>query len=225
MLILGLYFVRYGQSTKYFSQDGQYSFYSKRSIGGISLVNMPGDGDTGGGTIYVYDEIEKNVIYKFESSWLRADIEASEFSSYDGGVFNCKSGHFFHLPRQLKKIKSFHYQTKKIKSGLNIDIEYNLERAQRALHIYKSPQENGYLYFINIPERKISIETHLIIIEKTKDYLNITLDSIVNIAVKGNTVGYWKAPNKVDIDFAEKLTKNDIENLFREQIKIQTEKK
>uniref|UniRef100_UPI00404A9F07 hypothetical protein n=1 Tax=Gelidibacter sp. TaxID=2018083 RepID=UPI00404A9F07 len=104
----GLSFVRYGQSEKYFSEDGQYSFYSKRSIGGISLFNTPGDGDTGGGTIYVYDEIEKKVIFRFESTWLRADMEASEFSSYDGGVFNCKSGHWFKLPRPLKPTNKYY---------------------------------------------------------------------------------------------------------------------
>lgn len=106
-MIFGLYFVRYGQSQKHFSDDGQYSFYSKRSIIGISIINMPGDGDTGGGTIYVYDEMEKKVIFRFESTWLRADMDASEFSRYDGGVFNCKSGHWFKLPRPLKPIKDF----------------------------------------------------------------------------------------------------------------------
>ena len=66
-------------------------------------MSLPGDGDTGGGTIYVYDEIEKKVIYQFESSWLVADMQASEFSSFDGGVFNCKAGHWFNLPRPIKK--------------------------------------------------------------------------------------------------------------------------
>lgn len=103
MIIIGLYHFRYGKSQKYFSEDGQYSFYSKRNIYDISLINAPGDGDTNGGTIYVFDEIEKKVIYQFESSWLRADMEASGFSSYNNGAFNCKSGHWFNLPRPIKE--------------------------------------------------------------------------------------------------------------------------
>lgn len=66
-------------------------------------MSLPGDGDTGGGTIYVYDEIEKNVISQFESSWLRADMEMCDFSNYDGALFSCKAEFQFNLPRPIKK--------------------------------------------------------------------------------------------------------------------------
>ena len=43
LIVFGLLNFRYGKSQKYFSQDGQYSFYSKKSIFGITLFSMPGD--------------------------------------------------------------------------------------------------------------------------------------------------------------------------------------
>ena len=121
LMLFGLSLIRYNQSQKHFSVDGQYSFYAKRSLFGRTLTTMPGDGDTGGGTIYLYDEIEKKVILQFETSWVRADMEACQFSS-DGEVFYSKSvdGPWFNLPRPLKKMPS--RTDKKIKSGFNIEI-------------------------------------------------------------------------------------------------------
>lgn len=99
--VYGLLSLRFNQSPKHYSKDGQYSFYSKRSLFGASFFSAPGDGDTGGGTIYVYDERDQKVIYQFESSWIRADMEASGFGKVDGGMFICKSGYNFELPRPL----------------------------------------------------------------------------------------------------------------------------
>lgn len=101
LIIFGLYHFRYGKSSKQYSLDGQYSFYYKRSLLGITLMSMPGDGDIGSGTIYVYDELEEKVIFQFESSWVKSDMEASEFSKLDGGFYSCKSGHSIKLPRPL----------------------------------------------------------------------------------------------------------------------------
>jgi hypothetical protein len=223
LMIFGLCFVRYGQSPKYFSQDGQYSFYSKRSIFGITLMSMPGDGDTGGGTIYVYDEIEKNVISQFESSWLRADMGMCDFSNYDGGIFSCKAEFRFNLPRPIKKMSL--RIDKNLKSEFNIVLKTNYETAQKAMYFYKSWDKNRYIYDIRIPNKKLTIRTMIIVEEKASDILNITLDSILHHNVGGNTVGYYREPNKDDIDFAEKLTKIEIENLFREQVYKQNEKK
>ena len=222
-MIFGLSLIRNGKSQKHFSQDGQYSFYSKRSIFGITLFSMPGDGDTGGGTIYVYDEIEKNVIFQFESSWIRSDMEASEFTSYDGGAFNCKSGHWFNLPRPIKKMSS--RIDKNLKSEFNIVLKTNYETAQKAMYFYKSWDKNRYIYDIRIPNKKLTIRTMIIVEEKASDILNITLDSILHYNVRGNTVGYYREPNKDNIVFAEKLTKIEIENLFKEQVYKQNEKK
>lgn len=222
-MIFGLYHLRYGKSQKYFSEDGQYSLYSKRSIAGISLVNMPGDGDTGGGTIYVYDEIEKKVIYQYESTWLRANMEASDFNNYEGGYYSDKSGHRFNLPRPLKKMSS--RINKNIKSGFKIKLNTNYDTAQKSMYFSKSAYKNRCMYDIRIPSRKLTLTTMIIVEEKAEDILNITLDSILNYTVRGNTVGFYSEPKKEDIDFAEQLNKSEIENLFKEQVYKQIEKK
>jgi hypothetical protein len=223
LIILGLYYIRFAPSVKHFSQDGQYSFYSKRSIFGITLFSMPGDGDTGGGTIYVYDEVEKNVIFSFESSWVRADMEASEFSSYDGGTFSCKSGHRFKLPRPIKNTAS--RIGKNLKSDFNIVLKTNYKAAQKAMYFYEAWDKVRCMYDIQIPNKRLTIRTMIIVKEKAPDLLHITLDSILDYTVEGNTVGYYLQPNKDDIDFAENLTRIEIENLFKDQVYSQLREK
>lgn len=222
-IVFALSLVRYGKSQKYFSEDGQYSFYSKRSIGGISLLNAPGDGDTGGGTIYVYDEIEKKVISQFETTWIRVSMEVCEFSNYDGGIFSCKAAFRINLPRPLKKMSS--RINKNIKSGFNIKLNTNYDTAQKSMYFSKYAYKNRYMYDIRIPSRKLTLTTMIMIEEEAKGILNITLDSILHYTVRGNTVGYYREPKKDDIDFAEKLTKSEIESLFKEQVKKQIEEK
>jgi hypothetical protein len=116
LILFGLFYVRYDESPKHYSEDGQYSFYSKRSVFDASIMSMPGDGDTGRGTIYVFDEIAEKEIYQFESSWLRSDMEASGFSEVDGGMFICKSGYSFVLPRPLNTSKQTN-ELKKLKDN------------------------------------------------------------------------------------------------------------
>lgn len=223
-MIFGLTYVRYGQSQKYYSQDGQYSVYSKRSITGISHFNMPGDGDTGGGTIYLYDEIEKKVISRFESSWIRSDMEMCEFSNYDGGIFSCKAEFRFNLPRPLKKIAPKRID-KNIKSGYNINVNTDFKTAQKTMHFSKSSLNDWFIYNVRIPDRNLLITTSILVEEKETAILNITLDSILKITIRGNTVRYYSEPKKNDIDFAVKLTKHDIEKLFKEQVYKQIENK
>ncbi len=216
-MIFGLSYVRFGQSQKYYSQDGQYSIYSKRSIAGISHFNMPGDGDTGGGTIYIYDEIEKKVLSRFESSWIRSDMEMCEFSNYDGGIFSCKAEFRYNLPRPLKNI-SPKIIDKNIKSGYNIKVNTDFKMAQKLMHFSKSSLNDWFIYNLRIPDKKLLITTSIFVEETETTILNITLDSILNIIIRGNTVGYYSKPKKDNIDFAVNLTKQEIENLFKEQV-------
>ena len=104
-------------------------------------------------------------------------------------------------------------------------LETNYETAQKAMYFYKSWDKNRYMYDIRIPNKKLTLKTMIILEEKTSDVLSITLDSILHYNVKGNTIGYYREPNKDDIDFAEKSTKIEIEDLFKELVYKQIKKK
>lgn len=222
LIIYGLSFFRYGQSQKYFSADGQYSFYSKMNI--FEFRRLTTMGYSIGGTVYIFDEIEKKVISQFESSWLKADMEMCDFSNYDGGIFSCKAKFRFNLPRPLKNISPKKID-KKIKSGFNIKVNTDFETAQKTMHFYKSSFKDRFMYYVRIPDRKLMITTSIFVKEKESDILNITLDSILHCIIKGNTVGYYSKPKKEDVDFAVKLTEIEIENLFKEQVYKQIENK
>lgn len=217
LIIFGISLIRYDQSQKYYSQDGQYSFYSKRSVFSNIRMSMPGNGDAGGGTIYIYDEIENKVIFQFESSWIRSDMDASEFTNYNGGSFICKSGYWFNLPRPIQEVEPKRIDNK-IKSGINVRIKGSLQDAQKIMHFSRYSDKGKFGYYIKVPEKKLSIRTAIIIAKKDNHFLNITLDSILDFTIHGNTIGYWHKPKKEDIEYSKKLTKIEIEDLFREQI-------
>ncbi|MEO1516097.1 MAG: hypothetical protein AAFV95_13825 [Bacteroidota bacterium] len=101
--LYGASLIRLEANPKQFSQDNQYSFYARKSLFAVQYMTAPGDGSATCGTIYVYDEVVQAVIYQFESSDLGTDLEASQFSAVDGGMFICKSGESVALPRPLKR--------------------------------------------------------------------------------------------------------------------------
>ncbi len=109
----------------------------------------------------------------------------------------------------------------RIKSDFETEKLSNFEEAKKAMTFYESSQKERFIYHIEIPKRKMEITTKIAVTEKPKGILNIKLDSILSYTVQGSGFIFWSGIDKDDVNYAENLTKNEIENLFKEQVEKQ----
>lgn len=110
------------------------------------------------------------------------------------------------------------YEDIQIKSDFEIEKQSNFEEAKKAMTFYESSQEERFIYDIEIPKRKMRIVTKIAVTEKPVGVLNIKLDSILSYTVQGSGTLFWGGIDKDDVDYAKNLTKEEIENLFKEQL-------
>jgi len=106
----------------------------------------------------------------------------------------------------------------RMKSDFETEKQSNFEKAKKAMTFYESSQEERFIYYIEIPKRKMNITTKIVITEKPTGILNIKLDSILSYTVQGSGFIFWSGIDKDDVEYAENLTKDEIESLFKEQI-------
>ena len=107
------------------------------------------------------------------------------------------------------------------KSNLETSLQTDIYNAKDKLYIYQSEQENRYIYSIQMPDRKASIETKIELKELENGYLKIKLDSILNYRIEGTGIIFSSRYNKEDVEYLDGLQKTEIEKLFIEQINEQ----
>ncbi len=119
------------------------------------------------------------------------------------------------LPRFYKDIR--------IKSDFETQKRIGFKQAKEKMSFYESSQKERYIYHILIPNRKMSIQTKIIIQEKNSGILNIKLDSILSYTVRGNGFLIWSGINEDDVNYGNSLTKKEIESLFETQLNKQVQ--
>ncbi|MDY8134458.1 hypothetical protein [Aquimarina sp. 2201CG5-10] len=111
------------------------------------------------------------------------------------------------------------------KSDVEIIVKSDLLKAKNGMDLYKSEQENRYIYVIQIPKRKASIVTKIKMEELQDGYLKIQLDSILNYRIEGTGNIFLNKYDREDVKYLNDLSRIEIEKLFLERLKKQLNEK
>ncbi|WP_132065866.1 MULTISPECIES: hypothetical protein [Aquimarina] len=110
-------------------------------------------------------------------------------------------------------------------SDLETIVKIDSLNIKNKMGLYESEEKNKYIYVIQIPKRKASIETKIELEELQDGYLKIKLDSVLNYRIKGTGFIFSSTYTKEDVKYFNGLSKIDIEKLFSEQLNEQLSEK
>ncbi|MEP6262831.1 MAG: hypothetical protein ABJ092_14740 [Gillisia sp.] len=105
-----------------------------------------------------------------------------------------------------------------MRSELKADLQMDIEKAKELNILYESGQSR-YTYWVKVPGKKASIATKIVIMEEYNGLAKIRLDSIINYQIEGFRI------NQKDIEYLNNLSQSQIEKLFVDQVRKQSEKK
>ena len=106
-----------------------------------------------------------------------------------------------------------------MRSELKTVLQMDIEKAKELNILYESGQESKYIYRVQVPGKKASIATLIVIMEEYNGQAKIRLDSILSYQIEGFRI------NEKDIEYLNNLSQSQMEKLFVDQVRKQSEQK
>jgi hypothetical protein len=118
-----------------------------------------------------------------------------------------------------------HYEELNLKSDFETTLNYDLETVKKKLKIYHDSIIPIGSYNIYLEERDADIWTKISLRKVDSTKTKVFLDSITDFKVQGTGLIFYSGIDEDDVEFMRKLTKSEIEKLFKKSIKKEFEEK
>jgi len=111
-----------------------------------------------------------------------------------------------------------HIEELNLKSDFQTTINYDLETVKKELRIYHDSIVLIGLYKIDLENKNAEIWTKISLRKTDSTKTQVSLDSILDFKVQGTGVIFYSGIDEDDVEFMKKLTKSEIEQLFKKSI-------
>lgn len=117
-----------------------------------------------------------------------------------------------------------HYEEVNMKSDFETTLPYDLETVKGKLRIFHDSTVPIGSFTINLEDRKTEIWTKISLRKVDRTTTKVVLDSIMDFRVQGTGFLFYNGIDDEDVEYIQKLTKNDLEKLFEKSLQKEFEK-